>query len=170
MSAEFLCVVSTNPSFAPDVDTQEAALAAFRNMFPTVEAVKVVDFKEIRFIDPGMRFELVACPLCKSELDQIWWGDAMCVAEKNGFKDLMVTLPCCDTSSALNKLVYKMHAGFARFLLQARDSKLRRYLSVDKLQALEAILGTPLQQIWVQRKDQESMPLCGYAGVLSAVM
>lgn len=156
MSTEFLCITSTDPSFVPTIDTREAAVAAFRKMLPTAGAVDAIYFREIRFIDPGMRFELVSCPLCESELDQIWWGDAMCIAEKSGFRNLSVMLPCCDAPSTLNNLIYKMPAGFARFLLRASDSKLGRYLTVDKLQALEAILGTQLQQIWTQQKDNEN--------------
>ncbi len=169
MSTEFLCIISTDPSFVPAIDAQKAALAAFRKMLPMAEVVDVIEFKEIRFIDPGMRFEFVSCPLCESELDQIWWGDAMCAAERTGFRNLSVTLPCCDAPSTLNDLIYKMPAGFARFLLQAREPKLGRYLTVDKLQALESIVGTQLQQIWIQRKDNEDELDLAYTSTARAV-
>jgi hypothetical protein len=88
-------------------------------MLPTAESVDAVVHNEIRFIDPGMRFELVVCPFCESELDQIWWGDMMIEAEGSGFEDLNGKLPCCDASSTLNNLHYKMPAGFARERTQA---------------------------------------------------
>jgi hypothetical protein len=102
-----------------------------------------------------MRFEQVLCPLCGSELDQIWWGDAMNIAEKGSFTNLSVRLPCCDAPGSLNHLTYRMPAGFARFTLQAREPGLDKYLTVDRLQALETILGTPLKQVWAHFKSQE---------------
>jgi hypothetical protein len=154
MSTEYLCIIPTNPTHVPTTEAREAALAAFRKMLPQAASVDAVVHKEIRFIDAGIRFELVSCPLCGSELDQIWWGDAMNTAEENAFKNLSLKLPCCDGSSTLNNLHYKMPAGFARFLLHAREPKAGRYLTVDKLQALESLLGTPLKQIWAQHKKQ----------------
>jgi hypothetical protein len=155
MNTEYLCIIPANPQYVPTVDGQESALAAFTKMLPMAESVDVVVHKEIRFIDAGMKFELVSCPLCESELDQIWWGDAMNTAQRSSFEKLDIRLPCCDAPSTLNNLNYKMPSGFARFLLQAREPKLGRYLTVDKLQALESILGTPLKQIWAQHRNRE---------------
>jgi hypothetical protein len=154
MSTEFLCIIPVDPKYVPTADGQESALAAFTKMLPMAESVDVVVHQEIRFIDAGMRFEMVSCPFCDSELDQIWWGDAMDAAQRNAFKNLAVRLPCCDAAGTLNNLIYRMPSGFARFLLQAREPKLGRYLTVDKLQTLESILGTPLKQIWSQHKKR----------------
>jgi hypothetical protein len=155
MTIEFLCIIPVNPKYVPTADGRESSLAAFTKMLPMAESVDAVVHKEIRFIDAGMKFELVLCPLCGSELDQIWWGDAMNTAQRSSFENLAVKLPCCDAPSTLNNLNYKMPSGFARFLLQAREPKLGRYLTVDKLQTLESILGTTLKQIWAQHRNRE---------------
>jgi hypothetical protein len=131
-------------------------------MLPMAETVDAIVHKEVRFIDAGLKFEQVLCPFCNSELDQIWWGDAMNIAQRNAFENLAIKLPCCDAPSTLNNLTYKMPSGFARFLLQAREPKIGRYLTVDKLQALESILGTPLKQIWSQqrKRGQDEILIC----------
>lgn len=169
MSTEFLCIIPANPRFVPTTEVREAALAAFRKMVPQAESVDAAVHREICFVDSGMRFELVLCPLCESELDQIWWGDAMNTAERNAFENLAIKLPCCDASSTLNNLHYKMPAGFARFILQAREPKLNRYLTVDKLQALESMLGTPLKQIWAQHKKLGKEQVRVYRAMASKV-
>lgn len=153
MSTEFLYVIPTDPAYVPKPAAQENALAAFGKMLPQAGSVDAIVHAETRFVDPGLRFELVQCHLCGSALDPIWWGDAMNSAEINSFKNLAVRLPCCDAQGFLNQLSYRMPAGFARFLLQARKPGPGRYLTVDKLQVLESILGTPLQQIWAQHKE-----------------
>jgi hypothetical protein len=155
MSTEFLCIIPVNPKHVPDSDKRESALTAFTKLLPMAESVEAVVHKEIRFIDAGMKFELVLCPFCDCELDQIWWGDAMNTAQRSSFENLSVSLPCCDAPSTLNNLNYKMPSGFARFLLQAREPKLGRYLAADKLQALESILDTPLKQIWAHHRKRE---------------
>jgi hypothetical protein len=155
MSIECLCVIPQNPKYVPAEDSRSVALAALRDMLPAAESVEVFVHKDVRFIDSGTRFERVSCPLCKSELDQIWWGDAMNAAHKADFEDLRIKLPCCDASSTLNDLHYNMPSGFARFLLQAREPKLGRYLPPDKMRRLEVILDTPLKQVWAHYKKQD---------------
>lgn len=159
MTIEFLSVIPADPNYVPPPEKRKAALAALERMLPRAEAVDAVLHGEIRFIDSGALFETILCPLCGSELDHIWWGDAMSNAEMNGFKNLSVRLPCCDAAGRLDNLNYKMPAGFARFLLQAREPGPGRYLTVDRLQALESILGTPLKQIWSQyrKRDKEEV-------------
>lgn len=159
MIIEFLSVIPADHNHVPTQEARKAALAAFEKMLPKAESVDAVLYGEIRFVDSGMLFETVSCPLCGSELDHIWWGDAMSTAERTAFKNLSVRLPCCDGAGRLDNLNYKMPAGFARFLLQAREPGPSRYLTVDKLQTLESILDTPLQQIWSQyrKRDKEEV-------------
>lgn len=154
MSSEFLSIIPVDPRYVPTADVQESAVAAFARMLPMAESIDAVMHREICFIDAGMKFETVSCPLCGCELDPVWWSDAMDAAQQNAFENLEVTLPCCDSASTLNNLTYRMPSGFARFALQAREPKLGRYLTVDKLQALESILGTPLKQIWSQHRKR----------------
>ncbi|MDD3293428.1 MAG: hypothetical protein PHG20_01930 [Geobacteraceae bacterium] len=155
MSTEFLFIIPAAPCYVPPPDMRARALDAFKKMLPTADEVDAIVHNEIRFIDAGARFETVRCPICDSELDQIWWGDAMNIAHRSAFRDLKVKLPCCDSQSTLDNLQYKMPSGFAQFLLQAREPGPGRYLTVDKLQALESILGTPLKQVWAQYKNNE---------------
>ncbi|HEX9024025.1 MAG TPA: hypothetical protein VF799_09315 [Geobacteraceae bacterium] len=153
MPIECLCVIPANPRYVPAVDKREAALEAFREMFPKADGVDVVVHDEISFIDSGVGFEKVSCPVCNIELDQIWWGDAMNAASQGRFNDLKIQLPCCDAMSALNELDYRMPSGFARFLLKAREPKAGQRLAPDKLHALESILDTPLREIWGRYKE-----------------
>ncbi|HTP66385.1 MAG TPA: hypothetical protein VMJ66_13415 [Geobacteraceae bacterium] len=155
MPIEFLSVIPVTPGFVPAAASREVALEAFREMLPGAASVDVVVHEEISFIDSGVRFEKISCPICSMELDQIWWGDAMNTAGKRCFKDLKVQLPCCDAMSTLNDLNYRMPSGFARFLLKAREPKAGQHLAVDKMGALENILGTPLKQIWAHYKEFE---------------
>lgn len=153
MSFECLCVIPTNPKFVPATDKREVALEAFREMLPAADAVDCVVHNEISFIDSGVRFETVSCPFCETELDQIWWGDAMNAAGRRGFNDLAVQLPCCDAMGTLNDLHYRMPSGFARFLLKAREPNAGQLFPADKMHALENILDTPLKQIWADYKE-----------------
>jgi hypothetical protein len=155
MPTEYLYVIPASPKYVPTADVRELALEAFKDMLPGADSVDAVVQKEVSFIDSGVRFEQVSCHFCGSALDQIWWGDAMNAAHKTAFNDLKVQLPCCDATSNLNDLHYKMPSGFARFHLKARWGKLGQQLPVDKMRGLETILDTPLKQIWAQYREVE---------------
>jgi hypothetical protein len=148
MSTEYLYVIPASPKYVPTADLRELALKAFREMLPGAESFYVVVHKEVSYIDSGVRFEQVSCHFCGCELDQIWWGDAMNAAHTTAFNDLKVKLPCCDATSNLNDLLYKMPSGFASFHLKAQWGKPGQRLPVDKMRGLETILNTPLKQIW----------------------
>jgi len=166
---EFLYLIPDSPDYVPTTEVRDSALTAFRAMLPRAESVDAVVHREVRFIDSGMGFELVQCPLCRTELDPIWWGDAMNAAERNCFENLSVKLPCCDCPSSLNQLNYTMPAGFARFALQAQEPGLGRQLAADRLRALESILGTSLKQVWVRFKKLEKGQVRVYRATPSRV-
>lgn len=154
MSTECLYVIPASPKFVPTADVRELALEAFKGMMPGAESVDVVVHSDISFIDSGVQLEQVSCNLCGSELDQIWWGDAMNAAYKTAFSDLRIQLPCCDVTSTLNDLHYRMPSGFARFLLKAQGKRVGAQLPVDKMRGLETILNTPLKQVWAQYREK----------------
>jgi hypothetical protein len=166
MSTECLYVIPASPRYVPAANSCELALEAFKEMLPSAESVDVVVHTDISFIDSGVRLEQVSCNFCGAELDQIWWGDAMNAAYKTAFNDLKVRLPCCDVTSTLNDLHYKMPSGFARFLLKAQGRRLGTQLPVDKMRGLETILDTPLKLIWAQyrEKNTRSVSTQGWMG------
>ncbi len=153
MTKEYFYVIPASPKYVPTADVRELALQAFKGMLRGAESVDAVVHKEVSFIDSGVRFDQVACPFCGAELDQIWWGDAMNAAYQTAFNDLKVQLPCCDATSNLNDLDYRMPSGFARFQLTAQWGELGQQLPVDKMRGLETILNTPLKQIWAQYRE-----------------
>ena len=156
MSTECLYVIPASPKYVPTANVRELALEAFKEMLPGAESVDIVVHTDISFIDSGVRLEQVSCNFCGAELDQIWWGDAMNAAYKTAFNDLKVRLPCCDVTSTLNDLHYKMPSGFARFLLKAQGGRLGTQLPVDKMRGLETILNSPLKQIWAQYREKRA--------------
>ncbi|MDY7041417.1 MAG: hypothetical protein SVX38_11190, partial [Chloroflexota bacterium] len=116
------------------------------NYLPGSDEIDYEVTETIRFIDQGENWERVLCPVCGTELDTIWWQEAMDTAYQLGFTDLLVNLPCCSAVSSLNDLQYEWPAGFARFTLEARNPGTD--LNDDELKLLEQVLGCKLRKIW----------------------
>ena len=70
-------------------------------------------------------------------------------ASEAGFTDLNKTLPCCGASVSLNDLCYNSPAGFARFVIQARNPSITD-LDENSIKELEGILGCGIKIIWAQ--------------------
>src|SRR5262249_13741059 len=115
---------------------------------------------------------------CERELDKEWFGKAMDRAYEKKNWDLTIKLPCCGKGSSLNDLKYEWPAGFARFVLEARNPLMgdplpkgevpprvpladlrkmhrRQNLETEKMlqkvrQTLEKILKTELRRIWAR--------------------
>ncbi|HKS16646.1 MAG TPA: hypothetical protein VJU16_04985 [Planctomycetota bacterium] len=146
MSDNFLILIPASPDFVPAEAAQAAALERFKSFVPKADDVIRDSTTEVRFIDAGVNFEKVSCPMCRLKLAERWWQDAMNAAGKRDFADLRITLPCCGKSSTLNDLMYFWAQGFARFSLEAMNPGLRD-LKTDQVRDLEKILGCPLRVI-----------------------
>jgi hypothetical protein len=163
MSDYYLSIIPEDPSYVPAADAQSRALEAFRSFLtkkkpfqakafyrrdePEVE-IEVEVSEDIQFVDQGENFESVSCPACDIEIDAESWGEWMDKSHESNFVDRSVTMPCCGCQTELNALRYDWPAGFARFVLRALDPELKDgLLPVDKLSALEEILGCKLRQI-----------------------
>lgn len=72
----------------------------------------------------------------------------MDIAYKNSFENLSVTLSCCHQQTSLNSLHYQMPAGFARFVISARNPDLGRDLTDDELEPIKKVLNCKIKQIW----------------------
>ena len=102
--------------------------------------------EEVRFIDQGSNFEGVYCPACSADLDQ-WWKEAMDRAWQTRFANLAAVVPCCGSATSLNDLRYVWPAGFARFVLEAKNPGITDLAHHDLAQ-LETTLGCRLRRIW----------------------
>ncbi len=71
----------------------------------------------------------------------------MTTAHETAFGALGVTTPCCTSQTTLNDLVYDWPAGFARFVLEARNPGVAGLLSPADQAILEAALGCPVRQV-----------------------
>ena len=63
------------------------------------------------------------------------------------FRNYTAEVPCCQVAYSLNDLVYEMPAGFARYSLGALYPSIDT-LTISQLEALAAILGCNVRQIW----------------------
>lgn len=149
MSDTFLRIIPVDPAFVPTADARNAARASLRAALPEAEHVDHRVSDEVTFVDAGESFESVSCPLCKSQIDQDWWGEAVGRAAETDFEELEVTLPCCGGQSTLNDLRYDMPQGFARFVLEVtspNDARLPDHLVQD----LAKLLGCEVRTIWAR--------------------
>lgn len=147
MSDNYLRFIPTDPTYVADSRTREQARAYLATVLPDATEVTVTVTDEVAYIDQGANFERVLCPQCGHELDAAWWQNAMDAAYETKFAILEIETPCCSTATSLNDLHYDRPAGFARFVLEAMNPKVRDVEEAE-VAALSSILGTPLRRIW----------------------
>jgi hypothetical protein len=146
MSDDFLRLIPTIPEYIPDSQTQKQLQELFASFVPQADQVSTKATDVVVFVDQGENLERIVCPGCDSQLDVLWWQTAMNLAYEKGFTDLVITTPCCGTACSLNDLKYHWPAGFARFVLEARNPNTE--LDNSHIQALEQELGCTLRKIW----------------------
>jgi hypothetical protein len=147
MSTNLLRIIPTDPAWTPNERAAGDALAALRDLAPGASATEAVRHDDVTFVDQGANFEAVRCPACGAELDVDWWQEAMEAAHRVRFADLAVVVPCCGVPASLNELDYDWPAGFARFVLEARDPG-RQGPTDEELARVTAALGHPVRVIW----------------------
>ncbi|MFL6602189.1 MAG: hypothetical protein ACJ8R9_12760 [Steroidobacteraceae bacterium] len=149
MSDNYLQLIPTDPQIQPSVQTAEHARSLLEKFTPDAETV-VASFKEsVEFFNSGSNGSEIRCPACGAEASY-WWLSAMDEAWKSRFNQLEVTAHCCKASVCLNELRYDWPAGFARFVLEARNPNIPD-LSYEQLAQLESVLGCSLRRIWLRR-------------------
>jgi hypothetical protein len=148
MSESYLTLITDDPEYVPDAAKRETALSLFTSLFADADELGVRVTNEVEFIHPGGNFECVRCPGCAAECDIDWWLSAMDSAYEKRFTDLAVTMPCCGIESSLNTLAYEGPAGFARFVLEARNPD--NDVSNEEKAALERAAGCSLRKVWVR--------------------
>jgi hypothetical protein len=146
MSDNYMRWIPVSPEYIPDALASEEARRLLTSFVPHADEVRVWLTSDIEFIDQGSNWERVHCPNCGSELDIRWWQEAMDAAYATKFTNLIVLLPCCHNECSLNDLRYERPAGFARFVLEARNPEAD--LNDAQVQALEQKLGCALRKIW----------------------
>ena len=147
MSDNLLRFIPTDPEFVPQQASAERALGHLVAVVPAAEEVTQATSENVQFVDPGANFERVSCPQCGQELSIEWWQDRMDEAFTDNFATLSITTPCCGTTVSLNDLKYEWPAGFARFVLEARNPGVADLTSED-VATLSDIVGSPLRRIW----------------------
>ncbi len=148
MSDNFIRLIPTDPNFVPDLVAQERARDLFASFVPAADQVTAVVSEMVEFVDPGNNLEQVLCPACGADLlDGKRWQQLMDRSYKTHFSDLMIMTPCCGSVTSLNDLQYNLPAGFARFILNARNPNVRD-LDPAQIKALEQILECRVRRIW----------------------
>ena len=145
MSDDYLRLIPSEPSRRPDAGARQRAQARLRDLLPRAREVPARLTEHVEFVDQGEYFEGVDCPACGTALGA-WWPEAMGRAHRARFADLAVTTPCCGSATSLHELRYVWPAGFARFVLEARNPGVTD-LPAPALAELEQLVGSPLRVI-----------------------
>ncbi|WP_400237156.1 hypothetical protein [Methanomethylophilus alvi] len=85
------------------------------------------------------------CPFCGKEVPFDSWGEAMNVAERKGFSDLGMTMPCCGRKGSLDRLDYRRPCAIAMFKIELRN--VPGDVTEDMLKEAGRILGTGLKTV-----------------------
>ena len=147
MSDSWLIFIPTDPQYVPDVNAYEKALSIFRVNVSIADEVRVKLHDEIEFIDAGVNFESIQCPVCSSSIEMDWWLQKMDETyTENKFTDLIIQMPCCNSFCSLNDLCYDWPCGFALFSLEARNPATD--LGEQVIHQMEVLLQCKLRKIW----------------------
>jgi hypothetical protein len=149
MSVFMIKLIPSNPEYVPDESSQQNAAKALRSYFPDARTIDCVVSDEVQYVDVGGNFEGVYCPLCAAQLDRDgWWVKAVDDSyNASRFRDLNVSVPCCNHPISLNDLDYRMPQGFARFVISIEDAA-SSSVETSCAETLERILGCKVRVIY----------------------
>jgi len=147
MSDDILSVIPVDPEYVPDHSAQQMGQALFSSFVSKADEIKMFVYDEVHFIEPGENFNSVTCPVCGADISA-WWQEAMETAYNQQFTDLTVTTPCCSSTGSLNDLNYDWPAGFASFVLQARNPEID--VNDAQLGMLASMLKCQLRKVWTR--------------------
>lgn len=147
MSDSWLLFIPADIEAAPSKEAADNASALLKTFTPeALGEVRARFAPTIEFHSGGANWSGVKCPNCDADIEA-WWTDAMDAAWSREFKDLAVTTPCCDHSTALNDLNYVWPAGFSRFVLEAMNPNTHE-TTPEQDRALAEALGFEVRKIW----------------------
>ncbi len=146
MSDNLLRLIPCDPQYVPALSSQKRAEQLLRSYLKAADEVRIRVTEQVEFIDPGANLQRISCPSCGATLTIEQWQEAMDSAFQHHFADLVVAMSCCGREQSLNDLRYDWPAGFARFVLEARNQG--GDLDETQLEALQQILGCRLRMIW----------------------
>jgi hypothetical protein len=147
MSDNWLQFVPADPAYQPSRQAAEDARILLTAFVPGAQSVLASFKKSVEFFHPGGNWSGVECPACGADAES-WWEDAMEVASRDDFSNLLVTASCCGTEVSLNELRYVWPAAFGCFALEAMNPDVRD-LSPDEELQLQKSLGCGLRKVWV---------------------
>lgn len=147
MSDNWLMFIPADPTALPTQTGADKAVELLKRFAPDAgDDVRAKFSDKVEFHDCGSNWSGVKCPRCSGDIEE-WWGDATDNAYKSRFEDLRVTTPCCGHSTTLNDLNYVWPAGFARFVLEAKNPNVKQTTAEQDRELSEA-LGFDLRKIW----------------------
>ncbi|WBW98382.1 hypothetical protein [Oceanirhabdus sp. W0125-5] len=146
MSNNILKVIPKDYKFIPTLDDRHE-IEEFLRINLLAHEVKIKVFKNVEFVDQGSNFESIVCPYCGFDISIDWWHEKMSAAYENLFEDLNVITPCCKNSSTLNDLKYILSAGFAKFMIEISNPKLK--LNEELIDTIEQKLCCKIKEVWV---------------------
>lgn len=144
MSFTVIKIISTEPTFEPTKNNQVTAKKFLTNFYNSNQ-ISFETTKDIEFVDQGENFESVSCDLCGHKIEIDNWQNEMENAHKKQFSNLIFKTTCCNKTTSLNNLIYKLPAGFAKFVISITDSDVQ--LNENQLRDLEKTLVTKLRII-----------------------
>jgi hypothetical protein len=146
MSDNWLRLIPTDPGWLPTRAETDTAVNLLRSWLPEAQDVTSRVSDQIEFVDQGANFERVTCPSCGSEVAMDSWSEAVGLAYESEFTNLSITTACCGQSTSLNDLHYEWPAGFARFVMEAKNPN--GDLSDAQIVELADAIGSSLRRIW----------------------
>lgn len=147
VSAAYLRLIPTEPTFVPSADHREGAVALVVAQLPNAREVTFRLTERVQLVDCGGNFEEVRCPKCGAPLEIEAWQDAMSQAyDGEGFGDLSYQTECCGHPTTLNDLDYTFAMGFARACLELGDPGTE--LPESLVAQLQPLLGCELRIIY----------------------
>lgn len=149
MSDTLLSLVPVDRTHVPAQPARERAVALLRTLAPSADEVLDTVSEEIVFIDCGVNWSGVHCPVCGRDADA-WFAGAMSDAfERSRFRELTVAAPCCGAGVELDALDFGWPVGFARYTLTARNPGAQGHgFSGSQQRMVEEMMGCPLRVIW----------------------
>jgi hypothetical protein len=145
MSHTVLKIIPTNPSYVPDKFQQGKAKTFLTKLYMN-DQIEFATSDTIEFVDQGENFDSVSCNICGQNIESEDWQNAMNGAYEKQFTDLTFMTSCCNKTTSLNDLKYKLPAGFGKFTIEVSDP--RTELDENDLKDLQDILSTTLRIIW----------------------
>lgn len=107
---------------------------------------RVEDYIDLAFIDCGRNLEKITCPLCGSNVDFDWFGEALDGCLNGDLIDLTVKMPCCGKKTFLDMLEYDQPCSFGELAVIVEDCG-----SPDQvIQDLEKIINEKLRVIYAR--------------------